>query len=166
MFLLKNLYLHTNLKRSETFRFVLSYGLVVQLVRIPACHAGGRGFESRPDRKKALQKGGFFCATKLKAMFHVYVLYSTRLNSFYKGHTSDLTERLKRHSAGREQYTKKETPWILVWSVQKTTKSDAYKFELKLKNLSRKRMLEFMLKYETEVAGSDELLLIKQLSEC
>ncbi len=27
-------------------------GLVVQLVRIHACHAWGRGFESRPDRKK------------------------------------------------------------------------------------------------------------------
>ena len=33
-------------------------GLVVQLVRIHACHAWGRGFESRPDREieKAIQK--------------------------------------------------------------------------------------------------------------
>ena len=27
---------------------------VVQLVRMPPCHGGGRGFESRPDRKKVL----------------------------------------------------------------------------------------------------------------
>ena len=31
-------------------------GAVVQLVRISACHAGGRGFESRPHRRKASQK--------------------------------------------------------------------------------------------------------------
>ena len=34
-------------------------GLVVQLVRIPACHAGGRGFESRPDRSNT-PKAQFF----------------------------------------------------------------------------------------------------------
>ena len=34
-------------------------GAVVQLVRMPACHAGGREFESRPLRKRKPPKGGF-----------------------------------------------------------------------------------------------------------
>ena len=47
-------------------RKVEKLGLVVQLVRIPACHAGGREFESRPDRKiaKSLSEmKGFFIVT-------------------------------------------------------------------------------------------------------
>ena len=31
------------------------YGPVVQLVRMPACHAGGRQFEPDPDRQMGLQ---------------------------------------------------------------------------------------------------------------
>ena len=51
----------------EDYTFASLYrrdGLVVQLVRMPACHAGGREFESRPDRLEALECKfkGFFCA--------------------------------------------------------------------------------------------------------
>ena len=53
-------------------RYSMYFGAVVQLVRISACHAEGRGFESRPfrqDNKKASLLGGFFHSKIARAYF-------------------------------------------------------------------------------------------------
>ena len=99
-------------------------------------------------------------------MFYTYILYSKNIDTFYKGSTSDIADRLKRHNSGSEKYTHKGTPWILLWFTEKNSRSEAYKLEIKLKNLSRKRTIEFIIKYKEDIAGTDELLFIKQLSEC
>ena len=49
-------------------------GAVVQLVRIPACHAVGREFESRPHRKKSTAMWTFLCdGLKLREFLSLYV---------------------------------------------------------------------------------------------
>ena len=46
----KNLHIFASASDEAT-----SIGAVVQLVRMPACHAGGRGFESLPHRRNPFQ---------------------------------------------------------------------------------------------------------------
>jgi putative endonuclease len=99
-------------------------------------------------------------------MFYTYILYSQKLHSFYKGETGNIVDRLHRHNKGYEKATQSGVPWILVWKCEKRTKSEAKILELKLKNLSVKRTLEFILKYKEYVPSSDELLIIQKLSEC
>ena len=52
-----------------------SYGSVVQLVRIHACHAWGRGFESRPHRRNPETKvSGFFVFRSISATLQHKIL--------------------------------------------------------------------------------------------
>ena len=45
-------------------------GLVVQLVRMPACHAGGRGFEPHPGRHKNANFGKELASKTDKKIIH------------------------------------------------------------------------------------------------
>ena len=51
--------MHSQTKKERVLKE--NVGPVVQSVRIHACHAWGREFESRPDRKKLSLTEGFFC---------------------------------------------------------------------------------------------------------
>jgi len=97
-------------------------------------------------------------------MYWVYMLYSENSGLFYKGITTNLSARVERHNNALELATKHGVPWRLIWSAEKPNKSEAVIFEMKLKNLSRARLIKLMLKYAAGVAGHDELLLLKQLS--
>jgi putative endonuclease len=55
--------------------------------------------------------------------------------------------RIERHNNGYEKSTARYVPWILKWSTEKSNRIEARELERKLKNLSRKRLEEFILKY-------------------
>ena len=88
-------------------------------------------------------------------MYWVYILYSHSTDSYYKGQCNDLILRIERHNNGYEKYTSKGKPWKLVWSIQVDSRSEAVKLEMKLKNLSRKKLIVFMNKYSAGCAGPD-----------
>ena len=88
-------------------------------------------------------------------VYYVYIIYSESLDLFYKGQTSDLTDRMKRHNLKQEQATKNGAPWTIVWSTSKSSRSEAVILEQKLKNMSRKKLLDFIKKYDEGIAGPD-----------
>lgn len=107
----------------------------------------------------------FFYYLYLMSSFQVYILFSKSLNQFYKGQTSDISDRLKRHNNGFEKSTKNGIPWLMFWKCDKQTRSEALNLERKIKNLSIRRTIDFMLKYKEGIPSSDELLHIQKLSE-
>lgn len=82
--------------------------------------------------------------------YFVYILQSRRNDSFYKGSTDNLIRRFEEHNEGREDATSRYMPWDLVWYTQKPNRSEAVILEMKLKNLSVKRMISFIMKYPVE----------------
>ena len=88
--------------------------------------------------------------------YFTYILYSNKLGQYYKGHSCDPYRRLIEHNTGQNSYSKKGAPWSLIWYTQMKTKSDAYRLEMKLKNLSQSRTESFIRKYKEGIVGPDD----------
>ena len=67
-------------------------------------------------------------------MYYVYVLESEIDGRHYKGHTSDLKNRIGQHNSGKTKSTKGYRPWKLVYSEIYNTKEEAIEREKYLKS--------------------------------
>ncbi len=66
-------------------------------------------------------------------MHYVYILKSKKRGSIYIGSTNNLVKRIKEHNAGKDEYTKKFTPWTLVYFEGCLSEDDARAREHNLK---------------------------------
>jgi putative endonuclease len=73
--------------------------------------------------------------------FFVYILQSKKYNRFYIGQTKDVNNRLVYHNSGYSKSTKAGRPWELVYTQTFSTRSEAMKYENKLKMMKSKEYL-------------------------
>ena len=75
-------------------------------------------------------------------MFTVYVLFSQKYNQIYIGYTSDLSNRFLSHNElATKGHTIKYRPWIIAYTEEFQTKSDAIKREKQLKNATGRKLI-------------------------
>ena len=68
-------------------------------------------------------------------MYTVYALYSPSFDKIYIGITSDLEDRFKSHNElATKGFTGKYRPWIIVYTEQHQSKSEALKRDKQLKS--------------------------------
>ena len=78
-------------------------------------------------------------------MFFTYIIYSQRIDRYYIGSTDDLQRRLDDHNSGRTPSTRKKGPWMLRWSKEFATRSEALAEEKRLKARKSRAYLEQLI---------------------
>ncbi|MBI2514762.1 GIY-YIG nuclease family protein [Candidatus Wolfebacteria bacterium] len=68
--------------------------------------------------------------------FNIYILKSEKNNRFYIGFTPDLLARLEKHNQGKVYWTKRHTPWKLIYYEGYLSKMDALNREKQLKRFA------------------------------
>ena len=78
--------------------------------------------------------------------FHVYILFSGLKDKYYVGYTSDsLLERWRRHNSNHKGFTGGVGDWIIVFTENYISKSDAYKRELEIKSWKSRKRVEKLI---------------------
>ncbi len=77
--------------------------------------------------------------------FFVYILYSEKVKRYYIGHTQNLERRLIEHNSGQNKSTKYGIPWKHVFTKEFSSRSEAMKYEIKIKRMKSKKFIENLI---------------------
>ena len=68
-------------------------------------------------------------------IYYVYILKIIKDGTYYYGSTNNIDKRLEEHNKGKTRYTKGRKPWMLHYSEQFNSRSEAMKRELFFKSI-------------------------------
>ncbi len=83
-------------------------------------------------------------------MFHVYILYSKKLDRYYVGSTCDLDRRLQDHNRGKTAYARQGMPWELKYQEAFESRSAATRREREIKARKIREYIERLISAGTE----------------
>jgi len=79
-------------------------------------------------------------------MFYTYILFSSSLNTYYIGFSSNPEKRLlEKHNKKKVRSTKRGIPYILMAKKRFRTRHEALKEELRLKKAKNRKYLEWLI---------------------
>lgn len=78
--------------------------------------------------------------------YYVYIIYSSAVDRYYIGYTSDPDARLIEHNLGATTSTRKGKPWILVYKEIYPNKTLAIKRENFIKRMKSRKYIENLIK--------------------
>lgn len=75
----------------------------------------------------------------------MYILFSSTLNKYYVGSTTDLNRRVAEHNRGKEKFTKTGIPWLLAYSETFEELKQARQREKYIKKMKSKIFIERLI---------------------
>ncbi|MBN8667177.1 MAG: GIY-YIG nuclease family protein [Chitinophagales bacterium] len=74
--------------------------------------------------------------------YFVYIIYSSQIDQYYIGHTENLKDRLFRHQNSGSKATKKAKDWVMVYSENFESRSEAARREKEIKAKKSRKYIE------------------------
>ncbi len=86
-------------------------------------------------------------------MYSVYIIYSEKLDKYYIGYSSNVTDRLIKHNRKSKGFSNSGRPWKIIYTESFNNKKEAMIRESELKKWKDRNRLETLIKAGSEHPG-------------